>query len=50
MRLGRHAPTTTRPAHPLPLPAAAWRIDDYLNEEAEEDDEDLDLSSLRRHK
>ncbi|KAL4419176.1 hypothetical protein ABPG77_004899 [Micractinium sp. CCAP 211/92] len=29
---------------------AAWRVDDYLAGEGEDDDEDLDLSSLRQHK
>lgn len=37
----------------LPLPAAAWRIDDYLGGEEGEDgesDDDLDLASLRAHR
>lgn len=29
---------------------AAWRVDDYLAGEGKEEDEDLDLSSLRQHK
>jgi hypothetical protein len=40
-------PHPPRPCTACLPPAAAWRIDDYLG--GEEEDDDLDLSSLRRH-
>ena len=30
--------------------AAAWRVDDYLNPEDGEEEDDIDLASLRQHK
>jgi len=38
------------PAADSYLSAAAWRVDDYLNPEEGEEDDDLDLTSLRQHK
>ena len=56
--LASHSPCLTPPPPPAllhpcppPVPAAAWRIDDYLGGgEGEGDDDDLDLASLRAHR
>ena len=47
-------PTFARPPAlirtPAPTPAAAWRVDDYLAEGGDGEDDAIDLASLRQHR